>query len=177
MTEKTPAMIHEIQKIREYLDYVEEHYNNVQKAWRIVQEKCNGKDFPFLYDDHLFWALDAEIKNHDLSKLSNEEFIPYRKNFFPANHENKVYAQKDFELAWEHHKRKNLHHWQTWTQSEENKNIFNLVHNICDWIAMGFKFEDTARSYYNKNKAEIILPEWAEKLMNEIFDCVYGPQE
>ena len=42
---------------------------------------------------------------------------------------------------------------------------------------MGLKFEDTARSYYNKNKAEIDLPEWAVKLMNEIFNCVYGPQE
>ena len=32
-----------IQKTREYLDYVERHYNNVQKAWAELNEKCKGK--------------------------------------------------------------------------------------------------------------------------------------
>ena len=41
-----------IQKTREYLDYLEEHYNNVQKAWKIIQDKC--KDMPFIYDDFQF---------------------------------------------------------------------------------------------------------------------------
>ena len=45
--------------------------------------------------------------------------------------------------------------------------------NIIDWVAMGFKFGDTARDYYEKNKAEIELPEWAIVLMYKIFDCIY----
>ena len=49
-----------IQKFRKYLDYIEEHYNNVQKAWKLLQEKC--KSMNFIYDDHLFFTLDAEIK-------------------------------------------------------------------------------------------------------------------
>jgi len=45
--------------------------------------------------------------------------------------------------------------------------------NVIDWVAMGFKFNDTAKEYYEKNKHEINLPDWAIKLMYEIFDCIY----
>ena len=30
-----------------------------------------------------------------------------------------------------------------------------------------------SRKHYEKNKEEIKLPEWAIKLMYEIFDCIY----
>jgi hypothetical protein len=46
-------MINKIQKFREYLDYIEKHYNNVQEAWRLINEKCQNK-FRFIYDD---WAV------------------------------------------------------------------------------------------------------------------------
>ena len=45
--------------------------------------------------------------------------------------------------------------------------------NLVDWIAMGFKFNDTAKGYYEKNKSGIELPEWAIELMYKIFDCIY----
>ena len=45
--------------------------------------------------------------------------------------------------------------------------------NVVDWVAMGIKFNDTAKSYYEKNKHEIELPDWAIELMYEIFDCIY----
>lgn len=38
-----------IRKTREYLDYNEEHYNNVQKDWVLIQDKC--KDMRFIYDE------------------------------------------------------------------------------------------------------------------------------
>lgn len=171
-------MIETINKTREYLNYLEEHYNNVQEAWKIIQNKCNGKGklFPFLYDDFKFYILDKMIKEHDISKLSQEEFIPYRKSFFATESEDKEAAGKGFEKAWQHHKKENTHHWENWTNSN-NGDIYqelDLIHNICDWMAMGIKFNDTAREFYKKNKDKIKIPEWAEKLMFEIFDCVYG---
>ncbi|MGB1216722.1 MAG: hypothetical protein ACPG5P_02540 [Saprospiraceae bacterium] len=48
-----------------------------------------------------------------------------------------------------------------------------LVENIVDWVAMGFEFNDTALSYYEKNKDKIDLPNWAVKEMYKIFDCIY----
>jgi hypothetical protein len=164
-------MKEKIQKFREYLDYIEEHYNNVQKAWKLINDKCKRKGFRFIYDDFVWHMIDTEVKQHDISKLSEEEFTQYRQYFFPCKDETK---DKDlFKKAWEHHKQKNEHHWQTWTK---NKGIYSdayLVMNIVDWVAMGMKFNDTAKAYYEKNKDEINMPEWAIALMYEIFDCIY----
>ena len=154
----------EIERTREYLDYLEEHIKNVQKAWGILQEKC--KDMRFIWDDSYFHEIDKEIKYHDLSKLSECEFIQYRKAFFPADGE--IEDKESMASAWEHHKQNNPHHWETWTNGGGDWEK-NCVHMICDWMAMGFKFGDTAQEYYEKNKDDIIIPGYAVDFMYEIF--------
>lgn len=165
-------MIELIQKFRLYLDYLEEHYLNVQKAWKLINEKCSN-DFRFMHDDYVWNSIDNEVRNHDLSKLSMSEFTQYRQKFFPC--ENEVIDKSAFTLAWEHHKSNNSHHWQNWTVKEQDDQYADmfLVMNVIDWIAMSMKFGDTAKSYYEKHKSEIKLPEWSIKLMYEIFDCIY----
>ena len=37
------VMEEEIKKTKEYLDYLQEHYDNVQKAWDIIQCKCQSR--------------------------------------------------------------------------------------------------------------------------------------
>lgn len=164
-------MIEKIKKTREYLDYLEEHYNNVQKAWKLLQDKC--KDMKFIYDDYSYNALDTIIKDHDNSKLSAEEFVQYRMYFFPVNEEEK--ENSNFNDAWKNHKKLNTHHWENWTKKSLHTfaDIF-LIHNIVDWIAMSFKFGDTAKNFYEKNKDEIQFPAWAEKLAYEIFERIYN---
>jgi hypothetical protein len=164
-------MIEKIRKTREYLDYLKEHYNNVQKAWKELQEKC--KDMKFIYDDFLFWEIDTEISRHDDSKMSIQEFVPYRIKFFPTDSE---VSGKEFEEAWDHHKKHNNHHWQTWVERDyKNDNLWTIaiVHNVIDWVAMGYKFNDTAQDYYEKNKDQIKIPEQAEHYIYEIFSRLY----
>ena len=162
-----------IAKFREYLDYFERHYDNVQKAWALINEKCQGKGFRFISDDWVWNTIDVSIKSHDESKLSANEFTQYRSRFFPVKGE--PINDDEFLAAWEHHKYHNSHHWQHWTKhySEHMYGDIWLVDMLCDWIAMGFEFGDNAKSYYEKNKGSIYLPEWAIKLMYEIFDCIY----
>lgn len=74
-----------IQKTREYLDYLERHIRNVQKAWEEIQDKC--KDEYFVYDDMYWRALNDDICSHDLSKFSSHEFTQYRANFYPVESE------------------------------------------------------------------------------------------
>ena len=171
-------MIEQIKKTREYLDYLEEHYNNVQEAWKLIKEKC--KDMNFIYDDFKYWSLEESIKNHDESKLSVEEFVPYRKFFHPINKEEK--DKKAFDAAWENHKKMNRHHWENWTQidkrEKDKKGIIStveldVVENVVDWVAMSIKFGGTAQEFYEKNKKEIKIPEWAEKFMYAIFSRIY----
>lgn len=168
-------MLEIIKKTREYIDYIEEHYLNVQKAWEIIQDKCKG--MRFLQDDFVFFGLDTAVKKHDISKFTKEEFIPYRDKFFPV--EGIVVNSKSFELAWEHHKEKNDHHWQTWTELVKDETTLAatyadiyIVHMIVDWVAMGMKFGDTAEQYYETNKDNINIPKKYEKFMYEIFEKI-----
>ena len=159
-----------IQKTREYLDYLEEHIKNVEKAWEVFQEKCTKE---FLTDDFHWACLNNAIINHDLSKLDKEEFTDYRKQFYP------VEGEEGFEAtgAWIHHIAKNNHHWQNWTLyegEEPNYKYLCLIHMIVDWMAMGYKFNDTPREYYEKNKNNIYLPDHHVKIMYEMFDLLEG---
>ena len=158
-----------IQKTREYLDYIEEHVNNAQKAWNELQNKC--KDMKFIYDDYVFNQIDMEVKEHDLSKLSEQEFVQYRKSFYPTDFENKY----DMSIAWEHHKINNNHHWENWTNKEYNnpyEKEIHCVHMVIDWMAMGYKFGGTTQNYYEKNKHKIKLPGWSVTFIYEIFERV-----
>jgi hypothetical protein len=165
-------ILHKIDKTRKYLDYIEEHVLNVQKAWKVMQEKC--KHMRFISDDLFYHSLNSEIEFHDISKLSEHEFVQYRKTFFPTGKENK----RELGEAWEHHKDNNTHHWENWSM---NTNCTwhpddweaDCAHMVLDWMAMGYKFGDTAQEYYEKNKDKIVLPDIAIPFMYEIFKCLY----
>ena len=167
-----------LQSIRSYCDYVEEHIDNVNKAWQLVQDKC--QDLDFMKDQDMVDKLHSEINKHDKSKLSHEEFIPYVMKFFPsasltAAHRHGIVPS--FDKAWNWHKISNPHHWQVWTEKPDVDKRLNCIHMVIDWMAMGFKFNDTARDYYEKNKDKIDIPDWAVKLCYEIFDKVYGEKK
>ncbi len=160
-------MIEEIQKAREYLDYLEEHYNNVLTAWLKLQDVC--KDMRFIYDDFVYTSIGLAVVEHDKSKLSKDEFIPYCNKFFPTK--DIVQNEKEFNHAWNHHTSNNRHHWQNWTTTTLQYYDWEIaiVHMILDWMAMGYKFNDTAQSYYEKHKDEMNIHKNAEKFMYEIF--------
>jgi len=43
---------------------------------------------------------------------------------------------------------------------------------VLDWMAMGYKFGDTAQEYYEKNKEKIKIPSWAVDFIYQIFDRI-----
>jgi hypothetical protein len=160
-----------IEKTREYLDYIEEHVKNVQKAWRVMTEKC--KHMRFIYDDLFYNSLGGEVECHDMSKLSEEEFVQYRKAFFPTKKE----GERKLGEAWEYHKARNSHHWQNWGVNTRccwhpNDWEADCAHMILDWMAMGYKFGDTAQEYYEAHKDEINIPDIAIPFMYEIFEAI-----
>lgn len=158
-----------IKKTREYINYIEEHVENVRKAWEELKIKC--KDMSFICDDYRYFSIEDLVDRHDASKLSEEEFVRYRKYFYPTKEEEET--KRSLSKAFEHHKKENDHHWQTWTEKEYynpySKEIF-CVEMILDWMAMGYKFGDTSKEYYEKNKDKIYLPDWSINFIYEIFD-------
>jgi hypothetical protein len=161
-------------KFREYLDYLEEHLQYVEKAWNTIQVCC--KDLRFISDDYYFNLLSAEVRKHDISKFSEHEFMQYRKVFYPTEGEPKL----SLTTAWDHHKEFNLHHWESWTtQKFSDPNIWEIhcAHMVIDWVAMGYKFGDTAQEFYEKNIDKILLPDKAIKLLIEIFSRLESSKE
>lgn len=152
-----------IKASREYLNYIEEHLINVAKAFSELSDACNGKEH-WVGDDCSWHTLHHDITMHDLSKLSKEEFVQYRDNFFPVT--NKVKENSGFNLAWENHKQENHHHHET------ASNYHDLVHMIVDWVAMSYKFKDDPRKFYEKTKPRMgknITPEF-HKFISKQFD-------
>ena len=157
------------EKIREYCDYIDEHVRNVCRAWKILNEKCSN--MRFIYDDFVWGTIQQMIEEHDLSKVSQEEFIQYQRNFYPIGEKD----DSGFDAAWKHHLEHNKHHWQSWADKvffHPYEAECHCVCMICDWMAMGMKFNDTAEEYYTKNKDKITLPDWAVTFINEIFDRI-----
>lgn len=151
-----------IEKTREYLNYLEEHLNNVQFAFTEVSDACNGMFW--VGDDYAWHNMRAEVMAHDLSKFGKEEFVQYRDQFFPVCDEDK--EKSGFDAAWENHKTKNRHHHET------AQNYTDLIHMVIDWTAMGYKFGDTAKEYYERNKDKISLLPEHEAFIYEIFNRI-----
>lgn len=149
-----------IEKTRQYLDYLEEHLENVRLAFIELSNACDG--MMWVGDDCSWHTLRQEVICHDLSKFSKWEFTQYRAQFFPVDETDKEHS--DFALAWENHKDENPHH------HEVAENYLDIVHMIVDWTAMGYKFGDTPREYYERNKDKISLADDHRVFMLEIFD-------
>ncbi len=164
-----------IDQTRKYLDYLEEHLNNVAKAFQEISEAC--KDMPWCVDDYTWHTLRNEIEYHDLSKFSKEEFTQYRAKFFSVDDElhDSQQLDIDFDKAWAHHKLKNTHHHESIRRDSKilGNTERDVIHMIVDWMAMGYKFGDTAKEYYEANSNDINLTEYEIKFMYELFDRLY----
>lgn len=51
---------------------------------------------------------------HDLSKFLPSEFFPYMEYFYGARN------QEKFDRAWNYHQKRNKHHWQYWTYTQDS---------------------------------------------------------
>ena len=166
-----------------YIKYIVEHKKNIEKAFEEMRE--NSLIFQ-RYDDDILNALWERVLVHDESKYSEEEFIPYRKNFFPINAEEKENNKLDFDKAWEHHWKNNSHHWQyrknkTSFNKDNKEEVLDVLENVLDWMAMGYKFNDRPYQYYENNKNNIILCDderkYLEDLIYNIIDVNYINKE
>lgn len=160
-----------IKKTREYLDYLEEHIENVEKSFQYVKEKCS--DLEVFKNVELYNLLYNEVTSHDISKLSCEEFIQYRLSFYPIDNEDKKITKVKFDNAQYNHKINNRHHWENQTKSfieTDKEQKIHCTHMIIDQYAMSLKFGDTPKEYYIKNKNNINIPKYAINYLNKLLN-------
>jgi len=171
-----------IAKYKEYLNYLEEHLNNVEISYQVIKDVC--RDMSFMKDKRMLDILDDEINYHDVSKLSDEEFNSYRMRFFPTKSEKSGMSglvEMLFKKAWKHHVKNNPHHNENWLEEYEDSLFsdkpndwqIDCVHMIVDWMAMGIKFNDTAKDYYENNQDKLAFPDEVVDFIYKVFDRVY----
>jgi hypothetical protein len=126
---------------------VERSMNTAKKVWRHFLTVCRHKHIVFRECKACgiawrgFW--------HDMSKFSPTEFIPSAKYF--QGDRSPTEAEKDaigYSAAWMHHKGHNPHHWEYWTEFDDNGGnvvahripTVYVIEMVCDWIGAGIVY-------------------------------------
>ena len=101
---------------------------------------------------------------HDLSKYSLTEFLQGVR-YFDGTHSPTEDERKDlgFSLAWMHHKGRNLHHWEYWTDYSMEKRCYipvaiprrYVAEMICDRIAASKTYRGPA--YRNSDPLDYLM--------------------
>lgn len=149
---------------QKYDEYLTSHISNVQKG------------FKYLCDKHIveldlikatFPKIEEQIRNHDQSKYSKEEYDPYVEYFYGEKDEKgEVYpdVQDRFDEAWNHHQKRNPHHWQYWLLREDDGDFkcihmdYNyIIEMVCDWWAFSWKQNNLYEifNWYEENKSKM----------------------
>lgn len=157
---------------KQYHEYLEGHIGNVQEALELLHTL--GIQF---IDDN-YEELKSICQNHDASKYSDEEYIPYREHFYPTCDEDKLKTEA-FELACRHHIKNNKHHWDYWLDENNQLDIpdeqeykLYCVERCCDWLAMSCQHDEPSSAWYHANKESIQMPDYGWELCDEIMSKV-----
>lgn len=130
----------------EYLKYIIEHKKN-------VGIEC------------IRMAMFTHAITHDLSKFLPSEFIPYAKFFYPKLKTDRKTSEEEqnFQKGWNHHQKRNKHHWNYWVSVKVNKNtpvempIKCVKQMVADWNGMSRKFGGSTAEYFRKNEHKMLL--------------------
>lgn len=103
---------------------------------------------------------------HDWTKFLPSEWFPYANTFYKFDGSKQYVESPSFALAWRHHQRRNLHHWQAWLITWDRGNTEPLpmsepyiAEMVADWFGAGKAITGSwgAKDWYEKNKEKIIL--------------------
>jgi len=115
---------------------------------------------------------------HDISKFRPSEIIAYSKYFY-GDDKKHISTDDRFKEAWNHHSKRNKHHWQYWVLIEDNGNIqpisMPLVYireMVADWYGAG-KAQNSStnpKEWYLDNKDKIFLHPFTEYKLLGVLD-------
>jgi hypothetical protein len=112
---------------------------------------------------------------HDWSKFLPSEWTPYAHTFYDSDGNGQYEPHKDFDRAWNHHQKRNKHHWQYWVINRDDGTVKCIPmpekymrEMISDWMGAGRTI--TGRweviEWYDKNYDKIKLHPDTRKKVN-----------
>ena len=122
---------------------------------------------------------------HDLSKYNPIEFFNSAKYYTDNKHSPTEDARKEvgYSGAWLHHKGRNRHHSEYWTDYDYKTGLYvpvrmprkYIIENVCDRIAasrnyMGKKYEPhMALDYFNKQRNTLVMHEETKREVERLL--------
>lgn len=133
-----------------YLNRTERHIKNVQLCSEVVSKHNHLSDLVYITDEH------------DKSKFSNEEKLPYiwftwmKKKDVVLDNSIKEIVNIKFNGAWKHHLSKNPHHPEYWIHHYNDIRKMSdmaIAEYVCDIYGMSIEFGGSPREFIDrKNK-------------------------
>ena len=126
-------------------------------------------------------VLDEQLRIHDLSKWTREEFVGYALHFHGGG------APVEFSKAWLHHIHTNPHHWQHWifpdgwtpdgTQIENGileMPKYCALEMVADWMGASFAYTNSwnMADWLTKNIPRIIVHSKTAAYLRGVLDSL-----
>lgn len=155
-----------------YPKNVYKHLNTVGRHRRLVMENC--------FKAGLYW----QGLTHDLSKYSPEEFFISCRMYQGTRSPNEAEREdKGYSTAWMHHKGRNKHHFEYWTDYDPKTKKMSAVkmpliyvcEMFCDRVAaskvyMGENYTDSSPlEYYKRGTATRMIHPDTAKLLEKLL--------
>ena len=147
-----------------YDKYLYEHITNVQRAFAKLCEY-----FPE------YKQFEAQIKAHDASKYSSEEYRAYDRHWYGDGK-----GEEEYKRAWLHHIHANPHHWQHWVIIDEDPPklvavdmpVAYVIEMICDWWSFSFKSGNLYEifNWLDLNARYILLSENTQNFVEDLLN-------
>lgn len=172
----------------QYDAYLKEHVDNVYNGYLWILAHATDKQLDELLPGIRWEMLMGQIKTHDWSKKSEEEYSAYDGYFYGASRTAEV--KKAFDQAWLHHIHNNPHHWQYWVLMDDDPedsyeygdgrykplDIPNeyIIEMICDWWSFSWKAGDLREifNWWDEHENKVVLTDLTRKKVEGLLDIL-----
>lgn len=146
----------------------------MKRYWQYLKYVLKHKWFVFLAGIDLGVPL-LQLIFHDWDKFLPDEFFPYARTFYSSDGSSQYKSSDEFSTAWNHHQKRNKHHYQYWMLTWDNGTTECLpmphchrLEMLADWRGAGRALGDPFTwEWYEVNKHKIHLHEetraWVEE--------------
>ena len=159
-----------IRNLKCFVHYVN-HTFYVFLAWKAICEELWNRG---MLTEKEFEKTNKNIMWHDQSKMDKGEWEPYAERFCGEKVDDEVKAR--FKEAVREHKSKNLHHFESLKDYKGDDWRCYIVELVCDYIAMGWEFNNYILDYYASVKEKIELPSEYKAYLERILSMLREPQ-